>query len=77
MKKARKNENHQNSFDNSIKNHMYMPETGGQVVWSDLDALKLVTECMTINLVLLQSGLMRDILWWISLFFQQKTNDLS
>ena len=72
-----KNENHQNSFDNSIKNHMNIPETGGQVVWSDLDALKLVTQCMTINLVWLQSGLMRDIFWWISLIFQQKTNDLS
>ena len=37
--KSRKNENHQNSFDNSIKNHMNVLETGGQVIWSDLDPL--------------------------------------
>ena len=39
MKKSRKNENHQNSFDNSINNHINVSETGRQVIWSDLDPL--------------------------------------
>ena len=34
-----KNENHKNSFDNSIKNHINVSETEGQVIWSDLDPL--------------------------------------
>ena len=39
MKKLRKNENHQNSFDNSINNHINVPEPESQVIWSDLDPL--------------------------------------
>ena len=39
MEKSRKNENHQNSFDNSINNHINVSETAGQVIWSDLDPL--------------------------------------
>ena len=50
MKKSRKNENHQNSFDNSINNHVNMPETEGQVIWNDLDPLYLVNHPPTIKL---------------------------
>ena len=42
QKSSKKHENQKNKnfgFDNSIKNHMDMPETGGQVIWSDLDPL--------------------------------------
>ena len=56
-----KNENYQNSFDNSIKNHMDMAETGGQVIWSDLDPLNPGNHYDIINLVWLQIGLARDI----------------
>ena len=35
--KSRKNENYQNSFDKVIDNHMDVPETAGQVLWSDLE----------------------------------------
>ena len=52
MKKSRKNENHQNSFDNSINNHVNMPETERQVIWSDLDPLYPGNQCPAINLVL-------------------------
>ena len=44
MKKSRKNENHQNSFDNSIDNHINVSETAGQVICSDLDTLYPGTE---------------------------------
>ena len=37
--KIEKNENHQNSFDNSINNHINVPEPESQVIWSDLDPL--------------------------------------
>ena len=37
--KIEKNENYQNSFDKVINNHMDVPETAGQVLWSDLDPL--------------------------------------
>ena len=39
MKKSRKNENYQNSFDNSINNHINVSETAGQEIWSDLEPL--------------------------------------
>ena len=61
MKNPEKNENHKNSFDSSIKNHVDMPETGGQIIWSDLDPLNPRNHVVAINLVWLQSGLQRDI----------------
>ena len=39
MKKARKNENYQNSFDKVIDNHINVPETEIQIIWSDLHPL--------------------------------------
>ena len=33
MKKSRKNENHRNSFDKSINNHMNVPDTKKQLIW--------------------------------------------
>ena len=50
MKKSRKNENHQNSFDNSINNHINVPEPESQVIWSDLDPLYPRNECTAIKL---------------------------
>ena len=35
--KSRKNENYQNSFDKSINNHVYVPETEARIIWSDPD----------------------------------------
>ena len=51
-----KNENHQNSFDNSIKNHINVPETWSKVLWSDLEPLQPGNKFCAINLVWLQSG---------------------
>ena len=33
--KSRKNENYQKSFDKSIDNHVYVPETEARIIWSD------------------------------------------
>ena len=68
-----KNENYQNSFDNSIKNHMDMAETGGQVIWSDLDPLNPGKHIGIINLVWLQSGLQRDIFLMDTIDFWSET----
>ena len=38
--KSRRIENHQNSFDNSINNHINVSETEGQVILSNLDPLQ-------------------------------------
>ena len=38
-------------MDSSIKNHINMPETGGQVIWSDLDPLNPGNHVGAINLV--------------------------
>ena len=37
--KTLKNENYQNSFAKRIDNHMNVPETEIQVIWSDIDQL--------------------------------------
>ena len=56
MEKSRKNENHQNSFDNSINNHINVPEPESQVIWSDLDPLYPRNECITIKLAQISRG---------------------
>ena len=60
MKKTRKNENHPNSFDNSIKNHINVPETWNKVLWSDLEPLQPGNKCLAIKLTQISP---RDILW--------------
>ena len=54
--KIEKNENHQNSFDNSINNHINVSETAGQVIWSDLDPLYPQNECRAIKLAQISRG---------------------
>jgi len=80
MEKSRKNENFQNSFDKVINNHMNVPETEIQIIWSDLDALYPEKMFFTIKLVRhaisldFNSG---DIFWWKSLIFGQKSRDFT
>ena len=56
MKKSAKNENHENSFHKAINNHVNMPETERQVIWSDLDPLYPGNQCPAINLDQLSLG---------------------
>ena len=56
MKKLTKNENHENSFDNSINNHINVSETRGQVIRSDLDPLYPGTQWCAIKLEQISLG---------------------
>ena len=77
MKKSRKNENYRKTFGQVINNHIFVPETRGQVIWSDTHHSIREKSVWTINLLWAKSAYQETYYGWISMIFGQKTNDLS
>ena len=75
--KIEKNENYQNSFGQLINNHIFVPETRGQVIWSDTHHSIREKSIGTIDLLWTKSAYQETYYGWISMIFGQKTNDLS